>query len=122
MGLCSTYELPKGGTPVVDYTQPAANYDVQPYSSFANVDYARKAVRHELRLEFGMDGHRFFDLRRWGILEPTLTAFIAGDIRLRGFLTGAIFNAGKDEYWPIPQNAIDQQGSDILTQNTGYIN
>lgn len=120
MGLCTTYELPKGGTPMVNDSQPAANYDVQPYLSFPSQEYARKAVRHELRLEFGMEGHRFFDLRRWGILEPTLTAFIAGDIRLRGFLAGKIFNAGKDEYWPIPQNAIDQQGSDILTQNTGY--
>lgn len=120
MGLCTTYEMPSGGTPTVDYSQPAANYDVQPYPSFATTDYAKKALRHELRLEFGMDGHRYFDLRRWGILESTLTAFIAGDTRLRGFLTGAIFNAGKDEYWPIPQNAIDQQGSDILTQNPNY--
>ena len=28
---------------------------------------ARKAVRFERRLELAMEGHRSFDLRRWGV-------------------------------------------------------
>jgi|TARA_Y100000310_G_C20695661_1_gene825502 hypothetical protein len=120
MGKCTTYELPQGVAADIDLDQPAANYDVQPYSSFPSQDYARKAVQMELRLEFGMEGHRFFDLVRWGIADDVLNDFIARDTDLRGFMTGANFDAGKDEYWPIPQNQIDQQGSDILQQNPGY--
>jgi len=121
MGLCTTYELPLGGTPTVDYLQEAANYDCQDYLSFSDQDYARKAVHMELRLEFAMEGHRFFDLRRWGILEETLQAFTTNDQRYgRGVLSGASFTSPKDDYWPIPLQAIDEQGSDILTQDPNY--
>ncbi len=122
MGLCTTYELPLGGSPTVDYNVEAANYDVQPYTvAFASQDEARKAVRMEERLEFGMEGHRFFDLRRWGILQATMQAFATNDQRYgRGFMTGASFTSPKDDYWPIPLSAIDEQGSDILTQDPNY--
>jgi len=127
MGLCTSYELNPGVVPVVDYTQEAANYDVQPYLSFTSQEYARKAVHHELRLEFGMEGHRFFDLVRWGIAADVLNKFITRDIDFRIFLKGdipAVFNADKDEYWPIPQSQIDQQidadGNQVLTQNPNY--
>jgi len=46
---------------------PAANYFIKEYPSFPDADYARDAVRFESRLEFAMEGHRFFDLVRWGI-------------------------------------------------------
>jgi len=120
MGLCTTYELPSGGTFAVDYGQEAANYDCQDYLSFPDQAYARKAVQMELRLEFGMEGHRFFDLRRWGIIAETLQNFALADTRLRGFMTDAQFTSPKDDYWPLPQAAIDEQGSDILTQDPNY--
>lgn len=120
MGLCTTYELPEGVEPVVDYNQPAANYDVQPYPSFPDQNFARKAVQHEIRLEFAMEGHRFFDLVRWGIAAETLNAFILRDSDFREYRTGVVFEEGTDEYRPIPQRAIDEQGSDVLVQNHGY--
>jgi len=45
--------------------------------------------------------------------------YITRDSQFKRFLTEAVFDAAKDEYWPIPQNAIDQQGSDVLVQNPG---
>jgi len=123
MGLCTTYNLPDGVVPVVDYNQPAANYNVQPYPSFPDQEYARKAVRMELRLEFAMEGHRFFDLVRWGIAEETMNTYIEKDKLFRPLyrsVTPVVFVKGKNEYWPIPKSAIDAQGKEILIQNPGY--
>lgn len=121
MGLCTQYELPSIASyeGKVDYNQPAANYRVEPYTSFPDQDYARKAIRHEMRLEYGMEGHRFFDLVRWGIAAQTLSAFAQADLRIRSLMTGATFNAGTDEYMPIPQSQIDISGG-ALVQNSGY--
>lgn len=122
MGRCiSTKNL--GSNPEVDWNQPAANYKVEPYVAgqypFDNKANALKAVQEETRLEFALQNHRFFDLRRWGILEPTLNKFIEHDIEFRGFMVGAIFKAGEDDYWPIPQSQMDLQKG-ILTQNSHY--
>ena len=123
MGLCtSTKNL--GSNPVVDYTKPAANYKVEPYPGpgvfpFDNAANALKAVQEETRLEFACQNHRFFDLRRWGILGPTLSAYIIDDIAFRTFMQGATFNPTEDDYWPIPQSQMDLQKG-ILTQDPAY--
>ena len=57
----------------------------------------------ERRLEFAMEGHRWYDLVRWGIAEQTLNAYLAEEKTKRDFLTNAQFTAGRDEYYPIPQ-------------------
>jgi len=123
MGLClSTKNLTSSAT-VVDYTQPAANYVIEPYPdgdpAFASQEEARKAVRHEIRLEFATGNHRFFDLRRWGIISDVLNAYIDGDVTFRTFLTGASFNAEEDDYWPLPQDQIDLQKG-VLVQDESY--
>ena len=78
-----------------------------------------------------MEGHRFFDLVRWGIAEQTLNKYFAyvsgasvpGINNKRGYLTGAKFTPGKNEYFPIPQAQIDLStsgGTAVLTQNPNY--
>ena len=55
----------------------AANYDMSTYDSpWADQDTARKAVRFERRLELAMEGHRTFDLRRWGVVETVINRYI----------------------------------------------
>lgn len=124
MGFCSsTKDL--GSNPVVDWNLPAANYKIEPYPDtpgaypFDTKENALKAVQEETRLEFACQNHRFFDLRRWGILAPTLNAYIAHDVTFRTFLQGASFNATEDDYWPIPQSQIDLQKG-VLTQDPAY--
>jgi len=90
---------------------------------FSSQDYARTAVRFERRLELAMEGHRFFDLVRWGIAAPVLNAYIAKEKTLRTYLNTATFVAGKSEYFPLPQAQIDQSnvdGKPTLIQNPGY--
>lgn len=37
------------------------------------------ALRHERRVELAMEGHRWFDLCRWGIAKETMNAYRAGE-------------------------------------------
>lgn len=104
-----------------DSDDNAANYVISEYTSFPNADYARQAVRFERKLELGEEGHRFFDLVRWGVAADELNAYL--DYESQYLVTkfgGASFTAGKNEYFPIPQAQIDQTGADILSQNPGY--
>lgn len=64
------------GTKVED--KFAANYKVALYSKpFASATEATEALRREIRLEIGMEGNRWFDLCRWGIVKEELTKYAA---------------------------------------------
>jgi tetratricopeptide (TPR) repeat protein len=106
---------------LVDGT-PAANYEIATYDSpWTDAIVARNAVRFERKLELALEGHRFFDLVRWGIAAETLNAYFAYESqKLPLNIPGSQFIEGKHEYLPIPQRQIDLQGSDVLEQNPGY--
>lgn len=99
---------------------PISNYKVQPYSGADwTQDYARQALRYERRMEFAMEGVRFFDLVRWGVAAQTLNDYFAVESQRHDYLKQAHFTAGRDEYLPIPQNQINfTQG--LYKQNPGY--
>lgn len=94
-------------------------YNIGLYVSFPSKEFALKALKFERRLEFGMEGPRFFDLVRWGEAEPVLNAYLNEEKTKRDFLTNAKFTAGRDEYYPIPQREIDFTGG-LYIQNPGY--
>lgn len=134
----STY-APGSSTYAINAT-PADKYKVSPYpaGSFGDKTYARKAVRFERKLEFGMEGMRFFDLQRYdgasaglpgkltsdGSMAAAINAFFTYDIRINSQLQGAHFSPNKNEYYPIPGSQIDLSkslgGKAILVQNNGY--
>ncbi|MEY4936393.1 MAG: hypothetical protein RIS64_2752, partial [Bacteroidota bacterium] len=106
---------------VMNGATPAANYSVGQYPAFADPATARAAVRMERKLELSQEGHRFYDLVRWGIAKAEVERYVANDSKiLAGRLGKITFVTGKNEYWPIPQSQIDLQGSSVLTQNPGY--
>ncbi|WP_153797301.1 RagB/SusD family nutrient uptake outer membrane protein [Foetidibacter luteolus] len=103
---------------------PAANYKISEYTqAWTSQETARAAVRFEERLEFAMEGHRFFDLVRWGIADKVLNDYVAGEKLKRTYLSSASFTKGKNEYYPIPLQEILNSsiaGQPTLKQNPGY--
>lgn len=100
-------------------SQPAANYKIGLYPEAGwTQDYARKALRTEMRLEKAMEGERFFDLVRWGIAKETMNNFFAAEQDNRIYYQNASFETG-EEYFPIPVAQYNFSGG-IYVQNPGY--
>ena len=58
-------------------TDAAANYMIGLYPAFASADEAWTALKRERRAELSFEGHRFFDLARWGDVGTTLGKYVA---------------------------------------------
>ena len=104
----------------VDGSGDAANYLIEPYASFSDQATARKAVRFERRVELGMEGHRMFDLRRWGVAKEVMNTYFDNEARtIPNF--GEKVNPFEDKHnlYPIPLTAIDLSGN-ALSQNPGF--
>lgn len=107
----------------------------------------RNIVRKERRHELGIEGFRYFDIRRWGIAEDVLPGPVRGRVNrygAGGWLTEApiidpmgtpsydhipnanqmvvvetrAFNPNRDYLWPIPR--IELETNTALSQNPGY--
>jgi hypothetical protein len=70
-----------------------------PAVAFVNQAQMRAAIKHERRVEFGMEGERFFDLVRWGDAVSVL---------------GPLGYTNRCRYYPIPQPAIDKSGGKLI--------
>lgn len=98
----------------------AAKYKVALYPDFVSKEKAIEAVRTERRLEFALEGQRFFDLVRWGIAADVINTYIEKEKTVRSHLQNAHFKAGVNEYFPIPQAVMDLAKNNSITQNPGY--
>ena len=100
-----------------------ANYRIGTYTApWTSQTAARNAVRDERRLELAMEGQRFFDLRRWGIAESVLNAYITVEKTRRLQLGGAATYTARHQLFPIPniQIQLSKGKGGGLTQNTGW--
>lgn len=100
-----------------------SNYNIEEYEPGNNITWnqenARRALRWERRLEFAMEGKRFFDLVRWGIAAEVMNDYYDSESERREFLAPAEFTQGKHEYLPIPEQQIDFSDG-VYEQNPGY--
>ena len=114
----------RAGLPIVTNTTHPSQNDL------------RVLVRRELRVELAGEGRRRFDILRWGIADQVMNGPVYGSLSEgnidpltgivtftnladRFFVENRTFVKGKNEYWPIPQSAIDAS-KNILIQNPNY--
>ena len=101
----------------------AANYVISEYPSsgypFDTQANARLALRMERKLELGMEGHRWFDLNRWGNTVTELNRVLAYE-KTTPWGKAAMYNTGtatvgtEDVTYPIPQRQIDLMGGRLV--------
>lgn len=97
-----------------------ANYKVGEYTaSWTNKDVAREAVRTERRLELALEGHRLFDLQRWGTLPTVIKSYQSRENKLIPVLSTALQASDKNNAFPLPSTEIDRSGGK-LKQNSGF--
>jgi hypothetical protein len=100
----------------------AANYKIGLYTAgdFDSKEKALERIYFERKLELNNEGHRLFDLARWGIANEELNAYLDWEQQyLVTMFGGASFTPGK-EILPIPQTQIDIAPEGVLTQNPTY--
>ncbi|MEZ4995742.1 MAG: RagB/SusD family nutrient uptake outer membrane protein [Saprospiraceae bacterium] len=123
-GACA--QAPSGGATSID--DPGitwATYKVGTYDTpWTDQSMAREAVRFERRLELAMEGHRFFDLRRWGIAADVINNdYLAVEKTKRNYLQPSPGYQTKNDLFPLPSVQIELSkvdGVPQLKQNTGY--
>ena len=110
----------------IKYAADQCDIALYPESYFQDKETARKCLRWERRLEMGMEGSRFFDLRRWGIASETLNNYFKSEAKdvydgqpYAEYYKDANFTPGKNEFWPVPYNQLFYIPG-LYTQNKGY--
>ncbi|MFB2119395.1 RagB/SusD family nutrient uptake outer membrane protein [Parapedobacter sp. 2B3] len=93
-------------------------------------DEMRERIRHERRVEFAFETHRYFDTHRWKIAEQTDNGQVYGmninagtslqddSYYQRIVIDNRVFIAPKHYLWPMPQNERDINPD--LVQNEGW--
>ena len=71
---------------------------------------------HQRAVEFFIEGERFYDLRRWGILEETLQRCDA--VRYANFQSGTSGSGNKFYYFPIPAKELET--NELCTPSEGW--
>ena len=83
------------------------NPDILPKVTSLDQTVLRDAIRHERRVELGLESGRFYDLVRWGVASQVLHA------------AGKTGYQPKNALLPLPQDEIDKSKG-VLVQNPDY--
>ena len=73
-------------------------------------------LEHQRAIEFFVEGERFYDLRRWGLLEERLKT--CNPVRYSQFMTGVVNGTNRYYYYPIPAKELET--NDLCTPSEGW--
>lgn len=91
----------------VRFRARGGNQTILPEVTDRDQTILRDKIRHERRVELGMEFDRFYDLVRWGIAEDVLHA------------AGKTNYSAKHRYLPLPKAVVDSSNG-VLVQNPDY--
>jgi len=100
-----------------DGTTPAANYviSVYPGAAWGAID-PMTAIKFERKLELGQEGHRYYDLQRWGDVQTELNRILAYEKTMPwgNALYGSATVGAEDKNFPVPQRQIDLANGNLM--------
>jgi hypothetical protein len=94
----------------------AANYVINSYTTLGSQANARLALQMERKLELGQEGHRWFDLKRWGIAVTEINRALTYEKTMpwgTNLYQGATI-ADKNLLFPIPQRQLDVSNGKLI--------
>ena len=100
-----------------DGTTLAANYVVDEYTvAFASTADAMEKIMMERKLELGQEGHRYYDLQRWGIVVTEGNRILDYEKTMPwgASLYGGATIGSEDANFPVPQRQIDLHHGNLL--------
>lgn len=86
------------------------------YSGAMTKDAIFSDLEHQRAIEFFVDGERFYDLRRWGLLEERMKT--CNEVRYKQLMTGKVGNTNRYYYYPIPSKELET--NTLCTPNEGW--
>jgi hypothetical protein len=102
---------PAGFLKEANGTTNAANYVIglYPASAFADQASAMKVIKFERKLELAMEGHKYYDLQRWGDVVSELNRVLTYEKTMEWgpVLYGNATVGPEDVNFPLPQRQID---------------
>ena len=112
-----------GGTPASNMTPLQAVNKVRGRANMSELPSVTMTdIQNERILEFALEGHRFYDLLRWGKLASRFTELQESDPNFKKFISADDFKGfvtNKHEWLPIPINEVNSNPY-ITENNPGY--
>lgn len=90
--------------------------NLKDYSGPSTEDAIFADLEHQRAIEFFVEGERFYDLRRWGLLEKRIET--CNPVRYKQLMTGQVDGTNRYYYYPIPAKEIET--NDLCKPNTGW--
>lgn len=89
---------------------------LNPYKGTMTYEEIFKDLEHQRAIEFFVEGERFYDLRRWGLLEERIKT--CNETRYKQLMTGKVGNTNRYYYYPIPSKELET--NPLCTPNEGW--
>lgn len=90
--------------------------NLNPYSGAQTSEAIFSDLEHQRAIEFFVEGERFYDLRRWGLLEERMQT--CNENRYNQLITGKVGDTNRYYYYPIPAKEIS--ANPLCTPNEGW--
>lgn len=104
------------GKAVAYINQIRKRANLNDYNGGMNEESIFLDLEHQRAIEFFVEGERFYDLRRWGLLEERMKT--CSDVRYKQLMTGSSNGTNRYYYYPIPSKELETNS--LCTPSEGW--